>query len=154
MPRAFGNTSFDMAAPRQILYSAAPMLKTPALYEVLYVSHLAPDQPLSVVGSIASRARIHNAGQAITGLLVFDGMRFCQQLEGPKKRVLALMERICSDPRHTDVSIVYEGTLAERRFQSFSLGYSTLEDDEGLARLHTLNGNEAMAAFVDLPLEL
>ena len=54
-----------------------------ALYEVLYVSTLAPDQPLQVVAEIAAHARPANASMDITGLLIFDGQRFCQQLEGP-----------------------------------------------------------------------
>eukprot|EP01041_Mallomonas_annulata_P036621 gene36621-59763_t len=39
------------------LHWAAPMNLSPALYEVLYVSTIAPDQPLSVVAEIAGRAR-------------------------------------------------------------------------------------------------
>ena len=46
---------------------------SPALYEVLYVSTIAPDQPLSVVAEIAGRARFVNAELDITGLLIFDG---------------------------------------------------------------------------------
>lgn len=130
------------------------MPQTPALYEILYVSHLAPGEPLSAVGAIAGRARIHNTAHAITGLLVFDGIRFCQQIEGPKKAIVALMERICNDPRHTDVAIVHEGELAARRFSSFSLGFSTLEDDEGLVHVRSLAGACALQAFLQLPLEL
>ena len=49
---------------------------SPALYEVLYVSTLAPEQPLSVVAEIAGRARQVNAELDVTGLLIFDGQRF------------------------------------------------------------------------------
>ena len=59
-----------------------------ALYEVLYVSTLAPDQPTAVVAEIAAKARQVNAELDVTGLLIFDGQRFCQQLEGPQKAVL------------------------------------------------------------------
>lgn len=119
----------------------------PALYEVLYVSTLAPDQPLSVVAEIAARARLVNADLDITGLLVFDGQRFCQQLEGPQKAVLKLIERIRNDPRHVNVEIVHNGPLAGRRFQQFSLAFSTLEDVDALARMELLDGQAAVAAF-------
>ena len=69
------------------------------LYEVLYVSTIAPNEAVSIVAEIAGKARLFNSEHDITGLLIFDGMRFCQQLEGSSKQVLALMERITQDPR-------------------------------------------------------
>ena len=118
-----------------------------ALYEVLYVSTLAPDQPTAVVAEIAAKARQVNAELDITGLLIFDGQRFCQQLEGPQKAVLKLIERIRNDPRHVNVEVVHNGPLARRRFQQFSLAFSTLEDVDALARLEKLDGQAAVAAF-------
>lgn len=120
---------------------------TPALYEVLYVSTLAPDQPPNVVADIAGRARVVNAELDVTGLLIFDGQRFCQQLEGPQKAVLKLIERIRNDPRHVNVEVIHHGPLAGRRFQQFSLAFSTVEDAEALARLEQLDGAAAVAAF-------
>jgi len=122
----------------------------PALYEVLYVSTLAPRQPVSVVADIAARARVVNAELDVTGLLVFDGQRFCQQLEGPQKAVLKLIERIRNDPRHVQVEILHNGPLAQRRFQQFSLAFSTLEDVDALARMERLDGLVALAAFEDV----
>jgi len=118
-----------------------------ALYEVLYVSTLAPEQPLSVVAEIAGRARQANAELDITGLLIFDGQRFCQQLEGPRKAVLKLIERIRNDPRHINVEVLHHGPLAGRRFQNFSLAFSTVEDVDALARMEQLDGDAALAAF-------
>lgn len=120
------------------------------LYEALYVSMQAPDDPLSSIASIASKARIANAAKGITGLLVFDGMRYCQQIEGPQKAVLALMEQIRTDPRHVHVEILHHGPLAGRRFRVFSLGYTTAEDPELLERLAKLDGHKAVEAFVAL----
>lgn len=125
-----------------------------ALYEVLYVSTLAPEQPLSVVAEIAGRARRFNGELDITGLLIFDGQRFCQQLEGSKKAVLKLIERIRNDPRHINVEVLHHGPLAGRRFQNFSLAFSTVEDVDALARLEQLDGEAALAAFTTVCSEL
>ena len=119
----------------------------PALYEVLYVSTLAPGQPLGVVAEIAARARVTNGQLDITGLLIFDGQRFCQQLEGPKKQVLMLIERIRNDPGHTKVEVLHHGALAGRRFHQFSLAFSTVEDVDALERMEQLDGDAALAAF-------
>ena len=120
------------------------------LYEILYVSTLAPEAPLSAVADIAAKARQANAERDITGLLIFDGMRFCQQLEGGQKQVLALVERIRQDTRHINMQILHHGELAARRFRRFSLGYCTVEDDDVLERMEHMDGQVALDAFVGL----
>jgi hypothetical protein len=126
------------------------MQNTTGLQEIIYVSTLAADAPIRVVADIASRARSTNRTLGITGLLVFDGMHFCQQLEGSQQEVAALMERIRQDPRHTHVAILHNGPLDKRRFKRFSLGYTSAEDVEALERLQQLQGQAAVDAFVAL----
>ncbi|MFT4242314.1 MAG: BLUF domain-containing protein [Acidovorax sp.] len=118
-----------------------------ALYEVLYVSQLAPGMQPGVVAEIAGPTRIANAALDITGVLIFDGQRFCQQLEGPRKAVLKLVERIRNDARHVAMEVVHHGPLQDRRFRQFSLAFSTLEDVDALARLEALDGRAALDAF-------
>ena len=48
-----------------------------ALYEVLYVSTLAPDQPPQVVAEIAAHARPAIASMCSTAMPIIDGQRFC-----------------------------------------------------------------------------
>ena len=123
---------------------------TTQLHEVLYVSTLNAGQPLTIIADIAAKARVCNESHNITGLLVFDGMRFCQQLEGERKPVMALLERIRQDPRHTDVEVLHHAPLAERRFRRFSLGYTTVDDVDALGKLEKLDGKAAMDFFVSL----
>lgn len=120
------------------------------LYEVLYVSVLAPDAPIRSIAGIAAKARVANLALGITGLLIFDGMRFCQQLEGEQKAVLKLMARIQTDTRHTHVEVLHHGPLAERRFRRFSLGYISVDDEDVLGQLAQLDGAAAVNAFVAL----
>jgi len=120
------------------------------LQEILYVSTLADHAPLRAVADIAAKARHSNHQHAITGLLVFDGQHFCQQFEGSAQEVLLLMQRIRQDPRHTGVSVLHHGPLAQRRFGSFSLGFTSVEDVEALERLQRLQGQAALDAFVAL----
>ena len=124
--------------------------QTIRLYEVIYVSTLAPEAPLSVVAAIARKARPVNLENNISGLLIFDGLRFCQQLEGSQKAVMALLERIRHDARHVNVEILHHGPLAERRFSRFSLGYTSADSDEALAQLERLEGQAAVDAFAAL----
>lgn len=139
--------SFHIARRNRRSYIALSMHTSSRLYEVLYVSTMAPDAPVSVVAGIAAKARLANQQRDITGLLIFDGQRFCQQLEGTQKQVLSLIERIRLDPRHTDVNVVHHGPLAARRFKQFNLGYASVDDEDVLARLEQLDGQAAMDAF-------
>lgn len=120
------------------------------LHEIIYVSTLATDAKVQVIASIAMRARTHNQQADITGLLVFDGRHFCQQLEGGAPDVAALVDRIRSDPRHCDMAVLHQGPLDKRRFRAFSLGFTSVEDIEVLQRLQELKGQAAVNAFVAL----
>lgn len=127
------------------------MLTSPAnLQEIIYVSTLAADAPVRVVADIAMKARSNNKQADITGLLVFDGLHFCQQLEGCSREVAAAMARIRQDPRHSDLAVLHQGPLDHRRFSRFSLGYTSVEDIELLERLQKLRGQAAVQAFVAL----
>ena len=43
--------------------------------------------------------------------------------------------------------MLHHGPLAGRRFQHFSLAFSTVEDVEALARMELLDGEAALAGF-------
>ena len=139
--------SFHIATNSRDSYIVRSMHTSSSLYEVLYVSTIAPDAPVSVVAGIAAKARISNQQRGITGLLIFDGQRFCQQLEGTQKQVLSLVERIRLDPRHIDVNVVHHGPLAVRRFKQFDLGYASVDGEDTLAVLEQLDGQAAIEAF-------
>jgi Sensors of blue-light using FAD len=123
---------------------------TSTLYEALYVSTIAPTASFSVVSEIAGKSRVYNAARGLTGLLIFDGAHFCQQIEGSQREVLRLIELISSDSRHTDVTVFYHGVLAERRFRSFALAFTDGEDIDALPRLAQLEGKVGLAAFIEL----
>jgi hypothetical protein len=123
---------------------------TPAFYEILYSSRLAPAQSTSVVPRILATARANNARRQITGVLVFDGMRFCQHFEGPRIEVLKLIETIKADPRHTDVEVMHHGALWKQRYAHFSMGFAHSDDSEELASIEALDGELALARFTEL----
>jgi hypothetical protein len=102
------------------------------------------------VAGIVTAARTRNAARDITGLLVFDGMHFCQQIEGTRNDVLKLMEQIRTDPRHMDVTVVHEGSLIERRFERFAMGYVASGDEDALMRIGQGDGEQALEQFLAL----
>jgi len=111
---------------------------------------LTPDLPPATVGSIVTLARARNAQYGITGLLVFDGMRFCQHLEGPQRTVDTLMRRIERDPRHTAIKVFHRGPLPARRYSGFGMGLAESEGPDLMAGIHALDGEAALRHFLAL----
>lgn len=120
----------------------------PELQEILYCSLLAPDQPTQIVGRIVTHARSRNASEGITGLLVFDGMRFCQHFEGPPEPVHALLARLEADRRHTELRVLHHGSLPARRYLRFEMGLAEVEHQDHLAEIAQLQGDEALRQFI------
>lgn len=125
-------------------------MPAPAFLELLYVSVLAPHQRPTVVGQIVAQARARNAERGITGLLVFDGLHFCQHIEGPPEALRPLMERIRLDARHSDVQVLYEGSRDERRYHRFDLGFAQSDEPDDMAGIHALEGQAALERFLAL----
>jgi hypothetical protein len=116
------------------------------LFAFLYSSVLSPAYPASCVAAIVRNARETNAQQGFTGLLVFDGQRFCQYLEGPRHALQQLLERIQADPRHGDFTLHHQGPLAgPRAFQDWSIAYAEIEDAMPLEEIAALAGAQAQA---------
>lgn len=125
----------------------------PTSYELLYISSLAPHMRVNDISTIVAQARERNAKRHITGLLVFDGHRFCQQLEGDKTEVLHLFRRIREDPRHLDVEVLHQGLIGQRRFKRFAMGYAAAGEDDLLARLERAIGPDTVQTLLSqLPL--
>lgn len=97
-----------------------------ALVSLVYCSsatHSFSEQELAELLAV-SRAR--NSAHDITGMLLYRGGEFVQILEGARSDVEALMETIGRDPRHTDVRVLIEEPLHERRFAEWTMGYQSL----------------------------
>jgi len=92
------------------------------LLRLLYVSAAAPALTADELEAIAASSAERNYAAGLTGLLLHQGEGFFAVLEGPRRRLLARMERIITDPRHAGVDILLEAPIAERRFEIWRFG--------------------------------
>ena len=121
------------------------------LARLLYISDLSPGTRATEVSRIVGSSRRRNAKDSITGLLIFDGDRFCQYVEGPPAAVAALNDRLDHDARHVRMEVLLEGPFAgPRRFSDWRLGYVDVVDADELGAMRGLDGDAAMAAFEQL----
>jgi hypothetical protein len=66
-------------------------------------------------------ARHLNAIDGVTGILMFDGIRFLQIIEGADQAVDDLIERLRRDPRHSAVEVRDERFVGARSFPDWSM---------------------------------
>lgn len=91
------------------------------LKTLTYTSRARLDLSADDLADIRHSARHLNALDGITGLLVFDGTRFLQILEGAEEAVDMLVERLRADPRHSAFEIRDERVVTERSFPGWSM---------------------------------
>lgn len=122
----------------------------------MYCSVLAPEAGPASVGAIVKAAREFNGSHGITGLLVFDGERFCQYIEGPAPAMQSLIEKLEVDPRHADFTPLHfeRGAADDRRFPGWSMGYADVSGDHTIEGIAHLPADEALEKVQMLAREL
>lgn len=119
-------------------------------YQLMYLSRLAEEASPTCVADIVRTARQGNVARQINSLLVFDGWRFCQTLEGEYAAVCELADRIRADGRHTGFRILHQAeSAAQGLFCRSSLDYA-LSYDDSLGGLEAVCGPDALVRFTSL----
>jgi len=75
------------------------------------------------IPDIVREAAARNGLDGITGLLYTEGDAFLQAIEGPIDAVSDLMERLQSDARHRDLTILVDRPIDEREFGDWTMIY-------------------------------
>lgn len=75
----------------------------------------------SDVNAILTASRRNNAAAGVTGLLLYDGRRFLQALEGETAMVHRTYERIKADRRHRAVVLLSSRDVEARSFGEWSM---------------------------------
>jgi hypothetical protein len=91
----------------------------------LYVSTacLSADHRVVEFGRLVDQTVAANRVLGMTGALMFCSTRFVQILEGPSSVLAPLADRICADPRHTDLVSLVRRPINARRFKQFGMVY-------------------------------
>lgn len=106
------------------------------LKTLTYTSRARLDLRDEEVEAIHQTARHLNALDGISGLLLFDGSRFLQIVEGTEDAVDTLVGRLRMDPRHSAFEVRDERFVEDRSFADWSMellkvsaGYRTARDE-------------------------
>ncbi|MBC2778118.1 BLUF domain-containing protein [Parasphingopyxis marina] len=102
------------------------------MYRLIYVSSVRPHVGVLEVEQIVDVARDRNADRDLTGLLIYDGKRFLQYLEGEEAKVEAVFERIAEDERHYALVVLARGDVQRRQFPDWAMASRNVDDGDTL----------------------
>lgn len=91
------------------------------LKSLTYTSRARLDLSDGDLNDIHQTARHLNALDGVTGLLLFDGSRFLQIIEGDEGAIDNLVERLRMDPRHSAFEVRDERFVERRSFEHWSM---------------------------------
>jgi hypothetical protein len=91
------------------------------LKSLAYTSRARLDLTEDDLHEIHRSARACNALDGITGLLIFDGSRFLQIIEGAEEAIDHLVDRLRADKRHTAFEVRDERFVDSRSFPDWSM---------------------------------
>jgi hypothetical protein len=117
-------------------------------HQWLYLSRLVASVRYDVFSAICQVSRRRNAELSLAGVLLFDGHRFCQWLEGPAASLARVRESIAADPRHEFMSVLVDRPrpvpITKEPWQA---GYCGPDELDLLLGPERRNADEAMAIF-------
>ena len=99
------------------------------MIQLCYISTARPQVTWETVDEILGVSRRNNASARVTGLLLFNGKRFLQLLEGAPALVEATYARILKDPRHFAVVKLSERAIDEREFGGWDMAFERFAED-------------------------
>jgi FAD-dependent sensor of blue light len=130
------------------------------LVRLLYASRSPKAIESEVIESILAQSRKHNPELGITGILCQGGDVYLQVLEGGRRAVNQLYNRIVQDKRHEDVVLLHFEEVTERRFAGWTMGQVNLAKVNASLLLkycetsaldpHAMSGRAALALLEEL----
>lgn len=102
------------------------------------------------------KAARNNLAAGIRGLMLFDGSRFMQAIEGDQSSVYSLMHRIWIDPRHSRITLLADQIISAPHFAFRTMGLAqTCDDDKDgaflsrvMAEVDGVDDPHMLAAFI------
>jgi len=132
------------------------------LRAIAYVSQALPDLSAERLQRVVEDAARFNRMAGVTGVLLHDGRRFLQYIEGPPDGIDSVYERILQAGSHVDIIELARSRLGQRQFPYWSM--RVLPVDAAMLRhlvagdwsgfIRTVEGDPAAPTAVDMLAEV
>ncbi|AAM38122.1 hypothetical protein GUF72_21555 [Xanthomonas citri pv. citri] len=96
-------------------------MTTGPLHAIAYVSEVRRPWTLGEIDRLLVSSSALNAQNAITGVLLYDGQRFFQYIEGAPAPLRDIYDRIKRSSRHDLVAELYNDQITERYFPNWQM---------------------------------
>ena len=106
------------------------------LRAIAYVSQARPDLAPQELDLLLADATAFNRMAGVTGVLMFDGERFLQYLEGPRDGLDSVYGRVLNASRHHGVRQLAAGAVSTRWFPHWTMANRRIDP---LAMTHIIN---------------
>lgn len=104
------------------------------MHYIIYVSQAKKPMDAAELEALLSFSRERNTARGLTGMLIYrysadsETGRFIQMLEGDKREVRALYDKIRHDKRHHTILTLGEGEIESRMFSEWAMGFKNVDD--------------------------
>ncbi|MBF0289486.1 MAG: BLUF domain-containing protein [SAR324 cluster bacterium] len=88
-------------------------------YRLIYVSKRDESLNLQEILDIIESSEMHNKEDHLTGMLLYSKNAFMQVLEGDLLQINQTYQRICKDPRHSDIILLSFQMIEHRMFSDW-----------------------------------
>lgn len=100
------------------------------LHALVYCSKAIPGLTLYQINELARDAETHNLIAGVTGVLLTDGSKFLQYIEGPEEGVALAFSRITNATSHMDIVELGRCRGGPRRFPYWSMRWLPVEAED------------------------
>lgn len=100
------------------------------MIQISYISSVTEPMSTQDLLKLLQECRENNAGNGVTGMLLYGNATFLQVLEGEEKVLDDLVEKIRKDQRHTNLQILHRRPIQRRQYSDWSMGFKRVSDKE------------------------
>lgn len=100
------------------------------LCSIAYCSEAAAGLTVDQLNALVRDAMYHNRLGGVTGVLLCDGIRFLQYMEGPEEGIDFVYSRVLNSRRHSNLVELARGQGSIRRFPYWSMHWIPVEQHE------------------------
>jgi len=99
------------------------------MYTLTYESVATNALEIAEMEELLEKARANNIKDSITGCLIYYQGKFVQLLEGERKEIDVLYDKIKQDPRHKNVTLFSDDQITKRTFPNWGMAYYPIDED-------------------------
>lgn len=100
------------------------------LRSLVYCSEVIPGLTVDQIDDLTRDAAAHNLIAGVTGVLLCDGLRFLQYIEGPEDGMALTYSRILNSRSHREIVELGHSRGSLRRFPYWSMRWIPVEEAE------------------------